>query len=145
VSPSYSSLDAVSSAVYSTLNVASLLALAPGGVGDAIEQTTGFPCVLYVAQEKSVGGLGTRPGTGRTMQVDLRVHVFSNYQGLYEAQQVMSKVVELLTTTLSVAGYTAVPYPFHDDTIPLGNEVVAGVVVRELVSNWRLFVSEVVA
>jgi hypothetical protein len=138
----YSSLDAVSSAVYTTLNVAALTALAPGGVGDAIEQRTGFPYVLYEVQERVVGGLGSKPGTGkRTLEVDLRVHVFSQYVGMIEAQQVMAKCIELLADAPVVTGYGSWAI-FHDGTVPLPGEIVAGVVVNELVANMRLMVSE---
>ena len=139
---SYSSLDAVSSAVYSTLNVASLLALVPGGVGDAIEQLTARPCVLYEVSERVVGGLGSKPGTGkRLIQVDLRIHVFSEYTGFYEAQTVLAKCIELLADAPAVSGYGSWAI-FHDETIPLSGEIVAGVVVNELVGIFRLMVSE---
>ena len=138
----YSSLDAVSAAIYTTLNVAGLTALATGGVGDAIEQLTSRPCVLYEVSERIVGGLGSKPGTGkRTIQVDLRLHAFSEYQGFYEAQQVIAKCIELLADAPAVTGYGSWAI-FHDETIPLGGELVAGVRVNELVANCRLYVSE---
>jgi hypothetical protein len=138
----YSSLDAVSSAVYTTLNVSGLTALAPGGVGDAIEQLTARPCVLYEVSERVVGGLGSRPGAGqRTLECDLRLHVFSEYQGFYQAQTVMAKCLELLATAPAVTGYGSWAV-FHDETIPLAGQVVAGIVVQELVANCRLYVSE---
>ncbi len=140
--PSYSSLDPVSAAVYSTLNVSALTDLATGGVGDDIEQLNGYPAVLYEVQERNLGGLGSKPGTGkRVLEVDLRCHVFSTYSGFYEAQLVMNKIVELLANPPSVTGYSS-PLIFHDDTVPLGDEIVAGVKVRELVGIWRLYVTE---
>jgi hypothetical protein len=144
MSPSYSSLDAVSAAVYTTLNVASLLALAPGGVGDAIEQLTARPCVLYAVSERVQAGFGAgnKAGAGgRTLEVDLRLHVFSEYVGFYEAQSVMSECIRLLADPPTVAGYGSWAI-YHDETIPLGREIVAGVVVNELVANMRLYVSE---
>lgn len=140
--PSYSALDAVSSAVYTTLNVAALTALATGGVGDVIEQSTGFPYVLYEVSERVVGGLGSKPGTGkRTLECALRLHVFSTYTGFYEADTIMAVCIQLLAHAPAVTGYGSWAI-FHDETIPLGGVMVAGVVVNELVANCRLFVSE---
>lgn len=141
---SYSSLDAVSSAVYTTLNVAGLTALAPGGVGDAIEQLTARPCVLYAVAERVLGGFGATQkagGGGRTLEVDLRLRVFSEHVGFYEAQTVMAKCLELLATAPAVTGYGSWAL-FHDETIPLSGQMVAGVNVNELVANCRLYVSE---
>ena len=138
----YSALDAVSAAVYTTLNVAALTALATGGVGDVIEQSTGFPYVLYEVSERVVGGLGSKPGTGkRTLECSLRLHVFSTYTGFYEADTITSKCIELLVDAPAVTGYGSWAI-FHDETIPLSGEIVAGVRVNELVCNMRLMVSE---
>jgi hypothetical protein len=139
---SYSALDAVSAAIYTTLNVAGLTALAPGGVGDVLEQGTTFPAVLYVVSERVLGGMGSRPGTGkRTLECDLRLHVFSTYTGMKECQEVMAKCIELLVTAPAVTGYGSWAI-FHDETIPLAGEIVGGRVVNELVANCRLYVSE---
>jgi hypothetical protein len=142
MSPSYSALDPVSAAIYTTLNVPTLTALAPGGVSDQVAQHTTFPCVLYEVSERPVGGIGSRPGAGRrTLEMALRLHVFSTYAGMLEAQQVMAACIGLLSTAPSVTGYGSWAI-FHDDTIPLSDQVVAGVRVNELVANFRLYVSE---
>ena len=139
---SYSALDPVSVAVHTALNVAGLTVLAPGGVGDDIAQFSGYPAVLYEVQESNLGGMGTRPGSGkRTLEIDVRVHVFSQYAGFYQAQLVMAKCIELLATAPVVTGYESSAI-FHDDTIPLASEMVAGVRVNELVGIFRLYVSE---
>ncbi len=141
----YSSLDAVSAAVYTTLNVAALTALATGGVGDVIEQSTGFPYVLYEVSERVVGGLGSKPGTGkRTLECALRLHVFTqnvDRVGLQQAQEIMAVCIQLLADAPAVTGYGSWAI-FHDDTIPLGGGHVSGIVVNELVANMRLMVSE---
>jgi hypothetical protein len=139
---SYSALSAVSAAVYTALNVAALTALAPGGVGDNIAQLATFPNVLYEVSERVMGGLGSKPGTGkRTLEVDLRLHVFSAYAGFFEAQRAMAKCIELLANPPTVTGYGSWAI-FHDETIPLAGQMVAGVTVNELVANLRLYVSE---
>jgi uncharacterized protein DUF3168 len=136
---SYSALSPVSAAVYTVLNVAALTALAPGGVGDDIAQATGYPFVLVEVHEKALGGFGTKPGLGTLPEIDLRVHVFSTFQGFSEAQRVMGKVLELLKDPPTVVGYSSWAI-FHDETIALGDESVAGVKVKELVARCRLYV-----
>lgn len=136
---SYSALSPVSAGLYTVLNVAALLALAPGGVGDDIAQSTGYPFVLYEVHERALGGFGTKPGLGTLPEIDLRVHVFSTFQGLSEAQAVMGKVLELLRDPPAVTGYASWAI-FHDETITVGDELVAGVKVKELVALLRLYV-----
>jgi hypothetical protein len=140
--PSYSSLDAVSSAIYAALNVSALLALAPGGVGDDIAQLTAYPCVLYEVAEAPMHGYGTKPGTGRTLEISLRLYVYSQYAGMAQAQQVMAKAIQLLADAPAVTGYGSWAI-FHDETIPVGAELIAGVQVNELAANFRLYITEV--
>jgi len=139
VTTSYSALSPVSAAVYTTLNVAALLALAPGGVCDDVAQRTGYPFVLFDVHEHREGGFGTKPGLGTLPEVDLRVHVFSQFQGFSEAQAVMGKAIELLRDPPTVSGYSSWAI-FHDDTLALGDEQIAGVKVKELVGLFRLYV-----
>ena len=139
----YSALSPVSAAVYTALNVAALTDLAPGGVGDDIAQLSSYPSVLYEVDESNLGGLGTKPGTGRTMEIGLRLHVFSTYQGFSEAQAVMKKAIELLADAPAVTGYGSWAI-FHDDTVPLAAELIAGVKINELVGLFRIYVTEVV-
>jgi len=138
---SYSALSPVSAAVYTALNVASLTALAPGGVGDDIAQGTGYPFVLYEVHETRGGGLGTKPGQGQLPEIDLIVHVFSQFEGLSEAQSVMAQVIHLLADPPTVTGYGSWAI-FHDETINLGDQIVAGLKVKELVARFRLYVEE---
>lgn len=146
---SYSALAPVSAGIYTVLNVAAVTALAPGGVGDDIAQRsvvpdatgndTGYPFVLFEVHEQVVGGFGTKPGTGQLPQIDLLVHVFSKFEGMSEAQGVMEKVIQLLKDPPAVTGYSSWAI-FHNDTINLGDQIVAGVKVKELVARFRLFV-----
>jgi hypothetical protein len=86
--------------------------------------------------------MGSKPGTGkRTLEMSLRLHVFSSYTGFVEAQTVMAVCIQLLADAPSVTGYGSW-YIRHDETIPLSGQMVAGQVVNELVGNFTLFVSE---
>lgn len=136
---SYSALSPVSVGVYAVLNVASLTALAPGGVHDDVPQGTTYPFVLFEVQESRQGGFGTRPGLGTLPEIALRVHVFSRFEGFGEAQAVMAKVIELLKDPPAVSGYSSWAI-FHDETIPLQDQAVNNVKVKELVANFRLYV-----
>ena len=139
----YLALDPVSAAIYTRLNVAALTALAPGGVMDDIAQGSAYPLVFYEVHEVAqIGGLGSQPGVRALPELELRVHVYSQAAGMTEAQTVMAKVIELLfASALVVTGYATCAL-FLGSTIPLPDELVAGVKVRELVSIFRLYVQE---
>jgi len=140
---SYSALAPVSAAVYAALNVAALTAIAPGGVCDDVAQSTGFPFVLYDIDEEPQQGFGVQPGVaGWLPQINLTVHVYSQYQGLAEARSVLAKVTELLQQPLPVDGFSSWAI-FYDGAIPIGDELVAGVKCKELVGKYRLFVENV--
>lgn len=135
---SYSALAPVSAALYGALNVAALTALAPGGVCDDVAQSTAFPFVLYEVSEAPQAALGVQPGiAGAVSQIDLTVHVFSQYQGLLEAQGVLAKVVELLEQPVAVTGFSSWAI-FYDGAIPIGDELVTGVKCKELVGTFRI-------
>ncbi len=143
---SYSALSPVSAGIYAALHVAAVLALATGGVGDDIGQGTGYPFVLFEVHEKALGGFGTKPGHGQLPQIDLLLLVFSQYGGLSEAQAVMDVAIGALflafdpvAPTVTIAGYATCSL-FHDETINLGDQIVAGIKVKELDARFRLFV-----
>lgn len=137
---SFSALSPVSVGIYTALNVAAVTTLALGGVGDDIAQGTGYPFVLFEVHEKPMGGFGTKPGvSGQLPQIDLLLHVFSKWAGLKEAQAVMDAAIGALATPPAVIGYASWAI-FHDDTIDLGDQLVGGVKVKELVARFRLFV-----
>lgn len=137
---SYSALSPVSAAIYGQLNVAALTTLAPGGICDDVAQNTGYPFVFYEVSEQPRGGFGTEAGTD-LLEIDLTVHVYSQYEGLLEAQTVMAKVIERLRDPITVTGMANWAV-FHDATIPVGDELIAGVKVKELVAKFRLYVEE---
>lgn len=130
-------LSPVSAAVYGALNVSSLTALATGGVYDDVPQGVGFPFVLYRVEEQERRGFGA----GSLLEVALRVHVFSTYAGLKEAQTIGSQVVELLKdVTLTVSGYRLCGRVFYDETLLVGDELINGVKCHELALGFRIYV-----
>ena len=132
-------LDPVSAAVYSALNVASLTALALGGITDDAAQGSTYPFVWYEVEERDLRGFGT----GGLPEVRLRVHTFSRYEGMKEAQAVNQQVIALLKdTVLQVLGYAMCGHVFYDETVTLSDEEINGVKVKELVSAFRIYVEE---
>lgn len=135
----YLSLDPVSAAIYTKLNVAALTALATGGISDDPAQGTALPFIWYEVRERDIRGFGT----GGLPEVELRVHTYSQYQGLKEAQEINQKVIELLRDkSLTVSGYTQAGLIFYDETVPLRDEELNGVKTHELVSVFRIYVEE---
>ncbi len=144
-----SSVQAVSAAIFGRLNVASLKGAYPttgvgcvGGVTDAPgSQGLTFPLLWYEVASHDIGGLGQGPDLA---QLELRLHVFSTYSGMSEAQRVMDEAIRLLKyTTPTAAGYRMVQIGRPTDEIPLPFEVLNGVAVRELVTIWDLFAEDV--
>jgi hypothetical protein len=144
---SYSALSPVSTAVYSALNVSGVTSLATGGVGDDIAQGSGYPFVLYTVNSIPAGGLGTQPGrVGQLEEVSLRLQVFSQYAGAREAQSIEAATRAALFTafdpvspTVSVTGYATCAL-FWDATSEPFDSLVAGVKVKEIVTDYRVFV-----
>lgn len=137
-------LAPTSRAVFARLNVAALLAVAPGGVSEEVPRGTTPPNVMFEVQDvRQLGGFGTKPGNGAISELEIRVHAYSTYEGFKELHPVMAKVVELLTPgALAVTGYRVIEGPNYDDTVPFGDQVVAGVRVNELVARFTVFVEE---
>ena len=134
-----SALSPVSVAVYGLLNVSGLTTLATGGVYDDVPQGTAFPYVWYEVQEQDRRGLGT----GGLPEVALRVHTFSTYQGMSQAQSINAKVIELLKDqALTVSGYAMCGHVFYDESVLLLDQDLNGVKVNELVALFRAFVEQ---
>ena len=136
----YLALSPVSVGIYTALNVAALTTLAPGGIVDDVAQGTSFPFVWYeVRESRDVRGFGT----GGLPEIELRVHTFSQYEGMKEAQAINQKVIELLRDqAITVTGYDQAGLCFYDETVPLPDEELNGVKVKELVSFFRIYVEE---
>jgi len=137
----YLASSPVSAGLYLVLNVAALTALATGGVGDDIAQSTGFPFVLFTVEPEEADGFGSTSGTaGLVIKVDLLVQVFSQYEGMHEAQGVMAKVMELLKTPPAVTGFSSWAIFRQGKSIAIGDSIVSGVKVKELAQHFDLWV-----
>lgn len=135
----YSALSPVSVAVYALLNVPALLALAPGGATDDIPQAASLPLVFYEVEERDVRGFGT----GGLPEVTLRVHVYSDYQGMKEGQVAIRKVIELLKDqSLTIVGYNHCGKVFYDQTALVPDTALNGVKVHELVAFFRIYAEQ---
>jgi hypothetical protein len=138
----YLVLSAVSTAIYTALNVAGLTALVSTRIYDDVPQDPTFPFVWYEVKERDVRGLGTRG----LPEVELRVHVFSSvedYEGPKQAQTIGAKVIELLRDQpLTISGYAHCGLVFYDETQLFNDQIIAGVRVRELVSMFRIYAEE---
>jgi hypothetical protein len=143
-------LLAVGDAVYGLFQDATLQALVPGGVHSDVPAGDNLYPFLWIEllQQANYGGLGTRPGRGSMPGVTLRLHVFQgDYGTMRDAQVVMARAIALLfddTLPLVVEGYTVAsgqPLP-EIETIPLADEELNGVKVKELVTNIELIVQE---
>jgi hypothetical protein len=141
-----SALQPVSAAIFGLLNVASLKAVYPtgagcvGGVTDNPSGTT-FPMLWYEVKGDDISGLGR--GADLT-HIELRLHVFSTWNGMLEAQRIMREAIRLVKWSLpAVSGYTVTEIGRPQDEIPLPFEEVNGVKVRELVTIWDVFAEEV--
>lgn len=134
------SLGPVSVGVYTALNVSGLTALVSSRIYDDVPQNPTFPFVWYEADEaRDVRGMGT----GGLPEVELRVHVFSTYQGTAEGQAIAKKVIELLKDqALTVSGYAQAGRVFYDSTQVFADQIIQGVKVREFVVQFRVYVEE---
>jgi hypothetical protein len=130
------SLSAVAVGVYSALNVAGLTALTPR-IYDAIPRKVTYPCVAYSLDEDEGRGLGTR----EMSECTLRVSTFSTSETGAEGQAIAAKVKELLKdATLTVSGYQVAGRVFWRSTTDLGFTELYGVMTREWVSEFSIYV-----
>ncbi len=137
---SYSALGPVSAAIMTALNISAVTALATGGVFNVIPQGTRFPAVLFeVTEPQQMGGFGTKPGVGHFPELDVFVHAFSPQGGLLEAQDILEQCIKALADPPTVTGYGSWAI-FKDSETDLGDQVVAGVPVYEIVARFRLYV-----
>lgn len=133
----YSALEPVANAVIVLLNVAGLTNLATL-TGDPA-QGGSLPFVWPELSEREMRGFGT----GSLPELELRVHTFSRYEGMKEAQQINAKVIELLRDKdLTITGWNHCGKIFYDETVLLPMEEVNGRKVCELVSMFRIYAEE---
>jgi len=137
-------LEPVAEALYAVFQDATLLALLAGGAHSDLPQDPTYPCLWFELRENGqYGGFGTKPGDDTLPELELRVHVFSPYQGGREAQRAMTRAIQLIAdppTDTSERYYLWAI--FHDQTIPIPDAEMNGVKVHELVSIHRLYVEE---
>lgn len=139
----YSALSPVSGAIVAALQGAAFAAVCLGGAYDDVPQNPTYPFVLYTVSEKPIGGLGTKPGVGRTLEIGIRLHAFSQFGGMTECQAVLREAIRaMFAQALTVPGYTVDGEPFHDDNVALPDELVGSQKVKELVGLFRLYVTE---
>lgn len=141
----YSGLSPVSAGLFSALNVATVTALATGGIGDDIAQGTGFPFLLFVVSETPVGGFGTKPGLKQFPKVDVRLHAFTQYDGGKAAQLIIDAALGALflafdpsSPTVTISGYATCSL-FHDETSEPFDSLIAGLKVKEVVARLRFY------
>ena len=137
----YLSLSPVSVGLYAALDVAGLTALVGSRIYDGVPQAPVFPFVYYAVQEaREMRGFGT----GGMPEVTFDVEVFSQYEGMKEAQTVMQKVIELLRDQpLTVSGYAQAGRVFYDATVASPIDMINGVKVSGVVSRFRTYMEEV--
>ena len=134
------SLDAVSAAVQTALDVPALVALAPGGVWASVPEGTAFPLVLFeVGEAAQWGGFGSRPGVGMLPEVDLRIRVFAQTGGIAAVHGILAKVLELLADPPTVAGYRC-PAIIYRSTSPAHEDMRDGRKVQAIVADFSIFV-----
>lgn len=139
----YSPLSALSTGLYTTLNVSSVTSLATGGVHSSVPPSALFPMVLYDVSESDASAFGARPGSGigSMVTVRLRCYIYSAVNGMAECQAILSALKALLATPFSVTGYN-VPAVFYLQALPVGDELVGGQKVKELTADWEFHVEE---
>lgn len=140
-------LQPVSEAIYAVLQDTALLALlSETGVQTDIPENPTFPFLWFeVFEGRQLGGFGTKPGTHTLPELDIRMHVFTAFDGGSEAQGILSRAIAVLSVSgaLTVTGYRVCgTEPFHDSTIPVPDQLLNNVKVQEFVAMFRLYVEE---
>jgi len=145
-------LLAMSDALYDALALDSTLStLAAGGVHFDVPQDPSFPLVyLRVQHDRTFSGYNAQPGRKSRPGIFLRVHVFqSDYGTIREAQQVMSRIVDLLwndADPLTANGYEVFcgrPLPEVEE-LTFEDEELRGIKVKELVLQTSYILEELV-
>lgn len=133
-------LGPASVGIYTALNVSALTSLVSTRIYDDVPRAPTYPFVWYEVEEtQDVRGFGT----GGLPEIDLRVHVFSTYQGMSEAQAIGKAAIGLLKDqAISISGYAQAGKVFYDRTLVFDGVEIEGVKVRELVAMFRIYAEE---
>ena len=136
----YSALGPVSAAVFEVLQDSQLQAQVTGGWHDDVPQNFTLPFGWYEVKERDVRGFGT----GGMMEIDLRLHVFSEYGGMAQAQEGVRLAIRVFRDQgLNMVGWNMAGRIFFDETLPFADEELNGVKVHEVVALLRFYVEEI--
>lgn len=136
-----SALSAVSEAVMDVLNVEAFsgtTGVCPGGVWDDLPQDSTYPITWYEVSEVPFNNLGQ---FGKELQ--LRLQVFSQQEGLREAQNILAMAVDLLNAAVpTVAGFT---FQWFDDLgrVQLASFLKNGRNTKVLECRYTVIVTEI--
>lgn len=132
----YSALAPVAEAIFALLVAdATLAAALPGGVHGILPTGVTYPCLwIELLTEGDLRGFGT----GEVPEVGVRTHVYSQHGSMSEAHEGNRLAKGILRdATVTIAGYTqAGKMLFRPPTVVLDDEVLAGVRVHEIVSEF---------
>lgn len=134
-------LSAVSVAVYTALNQASLTALASGPYDTEAPQAAAFPYVWFAIDESNDRGFGT----GTLNRHFLRVHAASvgsaSMGPAKELQGILDAAAALLKdATLTISGFRAAGKVFYDSTTDPVAAEIGGRACFEAVSTFYFWV-----
>lgn len=132
----------IQTAIYAVLSAdATLLALTAGGVHNDIPEGDVYPHVLISrATETTWHTFGTAT-TGLGWKNIIRIHVYSRYQGDFEAMQIHERIVALLNfQPLTIAGYPQVSCEYEQMRLLV--EDVEKTETRHLVGEFCVMVHQ---
>jgi hypothetical protein len=133
-----SPLGATAAAVYAALNVASMTAIATGGVYDFVPQGTAFPYIWIRLSSRSDDYLGGHAG----FQMRLAVHGFSAYEGGKEVREMMEEARQLLRHAIpSITGFTSLLIE-HEGTVERPYEEEDDIRVSHSIATFLVTVEE---
>lgn len=136
----FSAASPVSEGVFTLLQDVSLQAAAVGGVFDDVPENPSYPFLWYeLFSERDVRGFGG----GGLPEIELRTHVFSQFAGKAEAQEINRLAIAVLRDAVLVAtGYRQCGRVVYRETTAIADGMLNGVKVHELVSTFTIWVEE---
>ena len=134
-----SALGPVSEAIAALLNVPALRDLGVT-VWDEIPADSAFPTVGYTVTETQFRSFQQ---SGKA--IELRIHIFTQYEGLRTAQQILAEIVRLLDAAsdglLPMDGFQW-QWADYLGTMPMPDEIINGQLTQHLQARWGLTVTE---
>src|SRR5438046_7581385 len=105
MAPSYCLLAPVSEAVFGVLQGdATLSSLLPGGVQTDVPEDPSYPFLwVEILEQQQFGGFGTKPGAGALPELEIRLHVFSQFPGWAQAQTIVARAIALVADPPAVS------------------------------------------